>query len=269
MPSFDWYQATLTDQEPEEVLAVLKGHFEQSDIRKGRLLYGYSEAWDLCRGDHRIVSLMWGLHSSPDPHVQFTGADAVEGARLCRKVWPNHRVSRVDSALDWYEEGAWERLSSAALAVAEKHGVTVQHVGDFMRGEKGRTLYLGSKSSAVFVCLYEKGKQPGFDLLGEPHWVRLEVRVRPKSGAKSQCATITPPEVFGCALWTKELYEQLVDVSIPRRRVGSQWSPSDDDRSYAAMLKQYGPLMVRMCGAIGPKVFVDRLLKDIDFDVPF
>ena len=269
MPSFDWYQATLTDQQPDEVLAVLREFFPRTDIKRGRLLYGYKEAFDLVRGDHRIVSLMWGLHSSPDPHIQFTGSDAKEGASLCRKLWPNHRVSRVDSAMDWYSTGAWDELSSLALEIAHKHNLKVQHVGDFLRGENGRTLYIGSKSSPVFVCLYEKGKQPGMELLGEPHWVRLEVRVRPKSSAKAQCATITPPEVFGCALWTKELYQRLTGSSIARHQVGTQYEPTDDDRAFAALVKQYGPLVVRLCGAMGAKAFAKKLLDGVGWDCPF
>lgn len=269
MPSFDWYQATLTDQDHGEIMASLRSHYDLSDIKRGRTLYGYQEAVELVRGEHKIASLMWGLQGSPDPHIQFTGNDAIEGARLCRKLWPNHRVSRVDSAIDWYGEGAWDELSLLALEVAVKHGVQVQHVGDFLNGVKGRTLYIGSKSSPVFVCLYEKGKQPGMELMGEPHWVRLEVRVRPKSRAKAQCATITPPEVFGCALWTQELFQRLTGASIARHRVGTQHAPTDDDRAFAALVHQYGPLILRLCAAKGSKAFTERLLNGVGWDCPF
>lgn len=269
MPKFDWYQATLTDQKADQIMSVFGTHYDLSDWRDCRPLYGYRFASQLVRGEHKIATLMWGSETSPDPHIQITGHDAICGSRLCRQYWPDHRVSRVDSAFDWYSTGAWDELSALALDVAKKHGITVQHVGDYLRGEKGRTLYLGSKSSNVFVCLYEKGKQPGMDLLGEPHWVRLEVRVRPKSAYKAQCATITPPEVFGCALWTQELYQRLTGSSVPRKVVGTHYEPSDDDRAFQALVNQYGPLMVRRCVEEGSGAFVRRLLIAIGAEAPF
>jgi len=40
MPSFDWYQATLTDQQPEEVLAVLKEFFRERTSKGGACSMG-------------------------------------------------------------------------------------------------------------------------------------------------------------------------------------------------------------------------------------
>lgn len=270
MPKFDWYEATLTGVDESELLSRLRDKFDLSDIRKGRLLYGYRECVRLVRGEHDICSVMWGLQATPDPHIVFSGSDAVEGSLFIRSIWPDHRVTRVDSALDWFASGSWDELSSIALSVADEYGVSVQHVGDFAKGEKGRTLYLGSKKSPVFVCLYEKGKQPQFLGAGEPDWVRLEVRVRPSSKSKGACATITPPEVFGCARWTQELFKRVTGSSVPRRQIGTIHQLTDDDRSFQALVKQYGPLIARCCLLEGRDQFIRRLMSSIDFrECPF
>ncbi len=269
MLEFDWYQASIPDLDESELLAELKGHYELSDIKKGRALYGYKEAVDLVRGEHKICSVMWGLSASPDPHITFTSSDAIEGSEFIRKRWPNHKVSRVDTALDWEWPSAWDELSTIALDVANQFGVSVQHVGDFTRGEKGRTLYFGSKSSNVFICLYEKGKQPAYASLGYTDWVRLEVRVRPSSKSKGQCAAITPPEVFGCAKWTQELYRRVSGVSVARRKIGTVYKPSDDDRAFDALIKQYGQLIVRQLITQGSDKFIKRLLWAVNWECPF
>ena len=269
MPSFDWYQASVLDSDESEIMASLKSYFELSDIKKGRPLYGYQEAIELVRGDIKICTLMWGQIDNPSPHIIFTSREAIEGANFLRTYYPNHKVSRFDSAMDWYCEGAWDLLSETALQVAREFNISVQHVGDFERGEKGRTLYLGSKSSPVFVCLYEKGKQPDWLPMGYTDWVRLEVRVRPSSKSKKECATITPPEVFGCARWTQELFKRLTTRSVPRFNVGTIHKPSDDDRAFQALVKQYGALIVRQCITSGSDAFVKRLLSAVNFDCPF
>ena len=67
-----------------------------------------------------------------------------------------HEPSRVDAAIDWFEDGLFDTLAHAFKLFAIQNRLGVSTPGDWERGE-GRTLYIGSRNSPLYVRLYEKG----------------------------------------------------------------------------------------------------------------
>lgn len=74
----------------------------------------------------------------------------------------------VDKAVEIYKEGGFKPVRGASPGVST--------AGDWITGKdlKGRTLYIGSRSSGKFTRIYEKGKQ-----LGDPDskWTRWETEL--------------------------------------------------------------------------------------------
>lgn len=119
---------------------------------------------------------------------------------------------------------------------------------------KGRTIYLGSRSSPCFVRIYEKGKQVlsqahsvdldslrhefrGNDLT---HWVRCELEVKPKSNARGGLSHLEPDAYWGASRWTADLAQALTGDEYARIRIGSVHRATDAERTMRAMLTQYG-----------------------------
>lgn len=247
---FDWYQATI-EASPDEVAGLLcrrVGEFAEVRPRSGST-NGYESAYDVAIGPQVYASLFYGGASQGSGVNAFaSGADAIWFSRLCRDNWP-HQVTRVDAAEDYDDPGAFDGLYRVCVELAEERNLSPFVIGDYVQKRAGRTLYIGSPKSAVRVRLYEKGKEYlARGVRGaSPHWVRIEGSFRPrKRPGRIALAAATPAECFGLAVWTRLLLERLTGVEYPRIP-DVQWTASDDARAYSFMLKQYGPLLGRLC----------------------
>lgn len=249
---FDWYQSTLP-AEPDEALAGFLGEFDGATIHDARPIPPFEQGVSIRRDDVEVLACYWGGVNGLNVHAKATGADADQVARVIRREWPNHRVSRADVAEDYRAPEAWEVLEHLAKSVADDHRVKLMHVGDFHRCEDGRTLYLGAKQSAVRVRVYEKGKQ----LLGQgfndadPDHVRAEVQCRPQKDAKSVMAHLTPQQMWGASRWSLDMAQRLGAEDLERIQIGSLYRQSDLDRAYRHLLKQYGSTLRLLCERSG------------------
>jgi hypothetical protein len=151
-----------------------------------------------------------------------------------------HSPTRLDTAIDWEEEGLFDSLAGGLIAFAQERRLAIMQVGDWIRGE-GRTLYLGSKDSVVRLVLYEKGYEQG--CTHRPDWVRLEARIRPKGDARAHAMTFEPMDVFACGWLTDALDAISFDHGLSKRSIGTVWRKSDTERARAALLKQYGAIL--------------------------
>lgn len=249
---FDAYGATVPDA-AEEVVGALTAKWPALWWRPAVPRHGSAFAAEGVYGDRVAIGAKWGGGIPVGVHVQAQGEWAEPWARYCRQRWPDHRVSRLDACEDFDAPGAWDALASLCLRVADDAGVVVKHEGDFHRAERGRTLYLGAPSSVLRVRLYEKGKQlaAAGDPSARPDHVRLEAQARPQREGKAAAASVMPAQVFGMAAWSAELLARVAGTEVPRITVGSVWSPSDDERAYRWMIRQYGPMLQRLAAALG------------------
>lgn len=248
----DWYQATVPEKGPS-VLGLMGGHkaFDLCDFDRVGARNSYSDAVSVVRGGNQVALVMWG-GVNEGANVCFTGPSAPIGREFIREHWPAHRVSRVDSCEDYCEDGAWDVLESLCETIADTHDVKLRHNGDFYRREDGRTLYLGGKTSPVQVRCYEKGRQ--MRSLGvetaDLRWVRAEVQIRPPSRVKGVIGQLSERELWGCAKFSSE-FMRLLDSKEVKATPMNEYRPSDDERAYKAMLRQYGPLLRRLAETQG------------------
>ena len=269
MSHFDWYSGSYRGDHRVVVGAVIQNFdaLAEGPISRGRHCFAHALR---LRADHGLAcTVQWGgdLHGDL-VHTAFSGWRSGEGASLLRHVLPEHRISRVDVAEDLCGPGAYSQLQRLSARVARHHNLKRSRIVPD-NPLSGRTVYLGSRTSTVFVRIYEKGKQVlscgesgaltvdaqqlGVDLKGFPieTWARCEVEVKPKAHARAELSRLSPEAFWGCSSWTADLYRDLSGADIPRINVGSVWQADDLSRTVRSMLNQYGRTLERLHADLG------------------
>lgn len=254
MAKFDWYECTFFGADPLEIIRRIERAHPFAVIEPDAPKYGYRVGQVFRHGGEPMARVWW--EGNEGVHVSTTSSHAHHLAPLLREHGV-HSVTRLDACEDWIEPGLFDRMATHLIAYAVAHGITITQLGDWVRGE-ARTLYLGSKQSAVRLVLYEKGYEQG----GDPNWVRLEVRVRPKGRmAREAVSKWTAGEAFGAAKWVVEALEGLGWDHLQAQSIGTVYRPSDDERARLALMKQYGGVIRRwMDEAGGVEEFHTELL---------
>lgn len=244
MAKFDWYECTFHEVDPVDLIRHLERANPFSLIEPDAPKYGYQVGQVFRHGGDAMARVWW--QGNEGVHVSSTSSYAHEIAPLLRE-YGGHQITRLDACEDWIEPGLFDLISSHLIAYAVANRITITQLGDWVRGE-ARTLYLGSKSSAVRLVLYEKGYEQG----GDPNWVRLEVRVRPKGAiARRAAARWTPGDAFGAARWVVGALQGLGWDHLQAKSVGTVYRPSDDERARQAFAKQYGKVCQRWLAEAG------------------
>lgn len=244
---FDWYQSTVMVQCPQDsgLVDVLLRAWPLSDWVPARNLNGYTRGGAISRGDRILCHVCWGGQTGVS--CKSTSDESPVLAQALAEFRTTHRPTRVDSCVDWCEPGLFDSLSGELIRYAQENRLSINQQGDWVRGE-ARTLYVGSKDSPVRLVLYEKGYEQGGD--APKDWVRLEVRIRPKSEWRERVARWSADEVF-CAGWVPDALAALGWDDLAKRVVGTVWKVSDDQRALAALCRQYGNLLGRLVQDVG------------------
>lgn len=256
---FDWYAATVPEAPPLEVLEAVRRGLGGT-VKEGRRRLGYAQCFRVedRRGDLLAEVLAGSVgRNQLDPHAVATGQNAPAFVEALREAYPDHRVSRFDAAEDYDAPGAFDRLTSAMLDVAQARGVKGLWIMPD-DPQDGATYYLGGKASAVTCRAYQKGLQarkllhPSLRPTVSADWARIEVQVRPpKQTGKALAASLTPEQAWGFSAWSQELAREAVGLEIPKLE-GLGWQPqSDDDKAFDWMLRQYGSLLRRRLADAG------------------
>lgn len=135
----------------------------------------------------RLGSVFYGGNSNR-PFLQLNGSGCalVDMMKLFDVVASMHkvRITRCDLAYDDVEGhfgSILDVVSSYKKGLFKRHGMqpTVSQVGDWISDDapKGRTLYIGSRTGAAMMRIYEKGRE-----LGNPTspWIRYELELKSK-----------------------------------------------------------------------------------------
>ena len=244
-PKFDWYEGTFTGLriDADSVIADAVAHWDMSSVRRVRPRNAvYTHAAEIYRGSLVILHVAWGGHNES---VHFAASGAVSHEVYCwlDDVYKGmYSISRADVQQDCVTEGMWDYVYKEATRFALNRKIKTQHVGDYLTGEAGRTLYLGGKTSATRIRIYEKGKKEG----GDQHWIRLEIQVRPsKSINKATAAHYYPFAFWQQSPWAKDFHAAIMKgTSLHTQRevdsIKSVWRVPDADRAFYSMLNQYG-----------------------------
>lgn len=266
--AFDWYAATIYAEE-DGILSHLAGVLE-CDVKEGSPLNGYERGYALTNAGGVVARVLAGGNRGAKPHVFGGGAAGQDVAREVRREWRDeHHVTRLDSRLDFGAAGAegdtWDRLYEACVTLAADRGLRTAVAGDYLGKENGRTLYVGSRKSDVYVRLYEKGKQLRGTMHGDaeraavsPDWVRLEVQVRPKGDARFTAAFLDAEAAWGFSKWTKQLVSDVAGLDVEREMMQHKRA-SDDERAFQWLAQQYGGLLLRRAEASSWQAVADDL----------
>lgn len=266
---FDWYQASIPNVPPATIMDALSKCDFYGDWEQIQPMKNYHRAAAFVVGSETRFKIHFdGQNEEYGPNVVGTGACAQVLADVVREYFPAHRVSRLDSCEDYYHADAYDYLRKLALKIGKEHRVKcLEIVKPLKESDDGRTLYLGSETSAVSMRIYEKGKQ----LKTDSEWVRAELQVRPQKKLKAAMAMLDPKEVWGMSKWTHALAVKLGNRDL--KRVDAKvYQQSDHDRAYGFMLKQYRRVLENMLAshgspeAVGAQIFYD--LKNLEDRVP-
>ena len=252
MPAFDWYQGTV--RAPlDDVIGACLGLAEGAELKHCKGLQGYGHR-TVVQAAGASIGQVWHGGTHVHPHVVFSSDAATAGADMIRAAFPDHLVTRLDVKEDFGEPDAFDRMLPTLLGAAHRHRVGVDTRGDHLLRKEGRTVYLGSKTSAVQCRQYDKAAELRAKFASNPsrllevpaHLTRLEVQVRPSTPmARQAFSKIEPIAAIGCSDWTRDIWRDITGMELERVSVTKAWRESDDDRAYSAMLAQYGRMLGR------------------------
>ena len=247
---FDWYEMTFDghdDGREAAKLALALG----GQLTPGRGRNGYAHCVNVERGDDTLARVYGRSARLGEVHIVTTSESCDEVVPLLREWWPEHRVSRADSAVDIAAEFA--TLDRAAVEFAESRGISFRLFSD---SEGGATRYVGSRQSEVFVRVYKKSEQlralhpERADEIPEGV-VRFELVARPgKRDVKEAVGAMSADDVWGLGQWSKEFAAVFLGIDAPR--VSTHFRrPSDWSRALHFLGAQYGPMTARRIEAVG------------------
>lgn len=210
--AFDWYQCTIRNK-VDNILECLGQIGEDIEFVQGQGIRQYERALHVQRGAETLAVLSYGGNNGSDPNLRSTGLSAALVAPLIKTDFPQHRVTRVDVAIDFSGERIFNEIHSAMDALHLEHGIYRRDFG-FASPENGRTYYLGSPKSPAQCRLYEKGKKEirEGNFNADPFWVRLEMQYRPRQREKAKFAQFQPFEIWGCTKWSRNLLSSVIGM---------------------------------------------------------
>lgn len=245
---FDYYRCTPR-ADLSELLTVLE--IELADafgpIRRGPRppVRHYAEGVEFIdAADQSICSVLWGGQNSR-PNIIASGSPAHVVADIVRREWW-HNPSRVDSKVDVLAPGLFDHFRDLSRAFARRWSIGRQCLFHD-DPDKGDTIYLGSRTSQVFVRLYqpglkraqEDGRVAGDILPEERDTVRIELEFKPKNEcAKRRAATVSPVECWSVSPWTSDLLRELFAMNVTPISVAMR-RESNRDRALRFMCEQY------------------------------
>ena len=290
MCRFDWYQATVV-QESELVVERLHddgpcGFRGKTLERPGlaRKYRQYNRAFDMLNEDGEAVGQVWA-GEGVQPSVRFSGENAPEGAEWLRREYLGmHYVTRGDACIDLVEAGGFERVVPMMAEIAKSRRMAFQSIGDALNDRAGRTQYLGSRESSVYVRAYEKGweqiaKVPYglrdkvskvWDEIGKvwiapENWIRLECVRRPDAKQMTDrwyLASAQPVEVWGSSEWAARLLREAVGEVVEARTVRVT-KVSKADRAALNLVNQYGKWLDEWAKELGSAAAVGEMLMRV------
>lgn len=261
---WDWYQVTVKERALDVLCQMLSVAHPLADWRNMKGQHGYQHGLELVIGDRRVLHV---LHGGQQGTANITASsDEAPALEAVLRQWGGpYRPTRVDSCLDWEEPGLFDSLAASLLQYATDSEIRISQLGDWHRG-KSRTLYIGSPQSPVQLRLYEKGYQLQGEDTEHPHWVRLEVQVRPDKKRREAAAQWRPRDCFACG-WVAEAVERFFLIPGVRIPVGKVKQDTEEEAKRRWLLKNYGRLLRDWASECdSPEEFGRRICEGLEFE---
>lgn len=269
----DAYTATVQDNAQDCIEWLVQAVPEREQIQVGREgalnRWKYDHAVGVQDGKTLVAAVRWGGNGE-GISIELKGSIANETYGLLRARYSDHSCSRMDVALDRSAVGLFELAHARLLSIAQGNNPRIstepKGKGWDQPGVYGRTKYFGTRESDAHAMLYEKGfervERGGLEAQEvDLNWVRYETSVHPaKREHKALLASMTPAQAVGWKSWLASMYSSF--SGLPAQAVDLPRRESDDERTYAALLHQYGRFIERKAG-LSPGDFIDQVLSDL------
>lgn len=235
MAKFDQHNTTWHDVDPIEICSFIEAQEPFAMVTPDRPKNGFLTGVVFASGGEAIARVWWGGNAGV--HVILHNEHANRLAPLLRGLEGHRELSRGDACEDFIEAGGFDRMAAYWITFAKAWGLKIEQRGDWVRGI-GRTLYIGSRESVVYLRIYEKGHKEG----GNPDWYRFEVELKPKGrAARAAAAHWEPGEYFNGSRWLVEGLKGMGWDHLKARSIGTVYRPSDEEKSRRWLAKQaYG-----------------------------
>lgn len=248
----DWYSC-LVDETEDNIIEALDVPMGLSEIRpcSGVPQYDQSRAlWSHHYADRAMLEISYGGNQGASPHLVAKGYTAHQAMKIVRRVFPAHRVGRMDVAVDLKPrvpgQPLYELVSGILHELHLSLGLktrTINHDVPAM----GRTHYLGSRESVAMIRLYEKDKeQASKGLPYIPGNVRLELEIKPqKRGDRARWASVSLEDAWGASRWTRTLADRVLSLDAQAIR-RDQPMQRTDEQTWEQILRQHTKLLQRL-----------------------
>lgn len=226
---------------------------------------GYTFGYAITVGDERMCE--FHIREGDDPWCFASGSRSQDLKEFLESVMVLHEVSvtRMDAALDVYDSEWFPILVEHGKRHALAHGLVTDQRGDWLAPMRGRTWYLGSRSSRFFHRIYEKGRKERVD----PNWIRHELEYKPQHRQERLAAiALTAPQLW--AMHAGPIFGKILGLDLAAVFALPVQKPNrtrrDVDRARGALCSQYGKTVVtwlQECGG-DPVELVAELMAGIE-----
>ena len=248
---FDAYTATTRAMKAEEAFPLFFRLGDEIKMTRGHNHFKERMAAVDASGSE-VGFVQWGGSHGDRIMIEVKGERTPAFVDKLREAAEEHRCTRGDACADFDSSGEFERLYGHLKVIKEQRDIYSQHLGDWDKPDLGRTYFMGAKSSAVRVRLYEKGKQPEYRHLSRPNWARLEVQVRPATtDQKIQFAKLGPDALWGAGRWTRDIAAVVLQNHIEPHPAGTTYRLTSDETALRWMCKQYGSRLLNLADELG------------------
>lgn len=250
-----------------DLQAILGGEW----VHQKKSSNGYGIRFALVRDDDTVCHAMTdGSGDAAGTHqVEAQGHHSPEVREAMNQVFGEmgYTTARRDTCFDFIDDQGFvvfHQLAELGREMARAKKMSYDQVGQgWLTPGETMTIYLGSRNSPVMIRIYTRGlktlAEGGID---DPLRVRVEVEVKPGKRDGKQTLSMLPDQaLFGCARWAKEFMERAGITGIERYKVGTVWKPSDKQRVFAHLVKQYGGLLVEILDAHGASG-LERMIRE-------
>ena len=261
---FDWYEITFDsfdDGRERVALAIALG----GELARGKGRNGYAECWAITRKGSTLAHIYGHSARHGEVHIVTSSEACDEVVPVLRRMWPEHRISRADSSVDFSAD--FDELDAVALDFAEKNRLSFRLVSD---SSGGATRYLGAPSSELRVRVYKKSEQlralhPESASEVPDGIVRVELQARPgKREIKEKVATMSADDLWGLGAWSQIFASEI--LGFQAARVSTHfYRPSDWTRALHHLGKQYAPMVRRRVQEVGADQVRAELMKTLGF----
>jgi hypothetical protein len=215
-PEFDLYAVTAPDGDYRKFFEVVEravGGCKKVMAPAGGF---YEQRQNLVKDGRSFGHIAWGGHNRKYPKLEVSGSVTPAVVHELRSLMRGmYQVPAVHSCVDFVGADLSLYLRLKALGVQIKRMDTRVRgrpiAGDDDFPDDFHAYGIGSEENA-YVSIYEAGKV--HRALGQPYWVRIEARCRPKGEMKKAYADLEPHEIWGATRFMRWLASSMFDQSI-------------------------------------------------------